>query len=131
MTIKSFFKKVGNGFKKAGRWIRDKALPAVGRIAKPVFSLIGALPGHIGMVGKIGSGIANVLHDGISKIPNTNIKDKLNRMVGTATEGLQRVVGNANDVANKINNGIGVARDVGNTIKQGINTQIKPVLRPI
>lgn len=131
MTIKSFFKKVGNGFKKAGRWIRDKALPAVGRIAKPVFSLIGALPGHIGMVGKIGSGIANVLHDGISKIPNTNIKDKLNRMVGTATEGLQRVVGNANDVANKINNGIGVVRDVGNTIKQGINTQIKPVLRPI
>lgn len=131
MTIKSFFKKVGNGFKKAGRWIRDKALPAVGRIAKPVFSLIGALPGHIGMVGKIGSGIANVLHDGISKIPNTNIKDKLNRMVGTANEGLQRVVGNANDVANKINNGIGVVRDVGNTIKQGINTQIKPVLRPI
>lgn len=131
MTIKSFFKKVGNGFKKAGRWIRDKALPVVGRIAKPVFSLIGALPGHIGMVGKIGSGIANVLHDGISKIPNTNIKDKLNRMVGTANEGLQRVVGNANDVANKINNGIGVARDVGNTIKQGINTQIKPVLRPI
>ena len=131
MSLKSFFKKVGNGFKKAGRWIRDKALPAVGRIAKPVFSLIGALPGHIGMVGKIGSGIANVLHDGISKIPNTNIKDKLNRMVGTATEGLQRVVGNANDVANKINNGIGVVRDVGNTIKQGINTQIKPVLRPI
>lgn len=131
MGLKSFFKKVGNGFKKAGRWIRDKALPAVGRIAKPVFSLIGALPGHIGMVGKIGSGIANVLHDGISKIPNTNIKDKLNRMVGTATEGLQRVVGNANDVANKINNGIGVVRDVGNTIKQGINTQIKPVLRPI
>lgn len=131
MGLKSFFKKVGNGFKKAGRWIRDKALPAVGRIAKPVFSLIGALPGHIGMVGKIGSGIANVLHDGISKIPNTNIKDKLNRMVGTATEGLQRVVGNANDIANKINNGIGVVRDVGNTIKQGINTQIKPVLRPI
>lgn len=129
MTIKSFFKKVGNGFKKAGRWIRDKALPVVGRIAKPVFSLIGALPGHIGMVGEIG--IANVLNDGINKIPNTNIKDKLNRMVGTANEGLQRVVGNANDVANKINNGIGVARDVGNTIKQGINTQIKPVLRPI
>ena len=131
MGLKSFFKKVGNGFKKAGSWIRDKALLVVGRIAKPVFSLIGALPGHIGMVGKIGSGIANVLHDGISKIPNTNIKDKLNRMVGTANEGLQRVVGNANDVANKINNGIGVARDVGNTIKQGINTQIKPVLRPI
>ena len=55
MGIKSFFQKIGNGIKKAGRWVRDKALPVVGRIAKPVLGILGMLPGQLGMVGKIGS----------------------------------------------------------------------------
>ena len=130
MGIKSFFKKIGNGIKKAGRWIRDKALPVVGRIAKPVLGLMGALPGHIGMIGKIGSGIASVLHDGISKIPNDGVRDKLNRYVARGNEGFQRTVDVAKDGANRVKQGIDVARDVGNTIKHGIETQVKPAVMP-
>lgn len=62
MGIKSFFRKIGNGIRKAGRFIKDKVFPVVGRIAKPVLNVIGALPGVAGVVGRIGSGIANVLH---------------------------------------------------------------------
>lgn len=46
MGIKDFFRKVGNGIRKAGRWVRNRALPAVGRIAKPILNMIGARPGH-------------------------------------------------------------------------------------
>ena len=130
MGIKNFFKKIGNGIRKAGRWIRDRALPAVGRIAKPILGMIGALPGHIGTIGRIGSGIAKVLHEGISKIPNEGVRDRLNGVISRGNEGFQRLVDGAKDGANRVNNGIGVARDIGNTIKQGINTQIKPAIPP-
>ena len=130
MGIKDFFRKVGNGIRKAGRWVRDRALPAVGRIAKPILGMIGALPGHIGMIGRIGSGIADVLHQGISKIPNESIKDRLNGIVARGNEGFQRITDGAKDGANRVNNGIGVARDVVDTVKQGINTQIKPAIPP-
>ena len=47
MSIKNFLRKVGNGIRKAGRWVPDISLSAVGRIAKPILGMIGALPGHI------------------------------------------------------------------------------------
>lgn len=89
-----------------------------------------ALPGHIGMIGKIGSGIANVLHDGISKIPNDGVRDKLNRYIARGNEGIQRTIDVAKDGDNRVNQGIGVVRDVGNTIKHGFETQIKPTVMP-
>ena len=38
MGIKSFFKKIGRGFKKEGRWIKDNALPAIGRVVKTILN---------------------------------------------------------------------------------------------
>ena len=128
MGIRSFFKKIGSGIKKAGRWIRDRALPAVSRIAKPVLSLIGALPGKIGMIGRIGSGITNMLHEGISKIPNERARDRLNDVVARGNEGFQRIVDGAKDGANRVNNGIGVVKDIATGLKQGYNNQIKPAI---
>ena len=72
--LKSFFKKIGNGFKKVGRWIKDKALPVVGKIAKPVLNVIGMLPGKIGAIGKVGSGIVDVLNNVTNKIPNKDAR---------------------------------------------------------
>ena len=45
--IKNFFNKIGQGLKKVGRFVKDKALPAIGRIAKPVLNIIGMLPGKV------------------------------------------------------------------------------------
>ena len=53
--LKSFFKNIGNGIKKAGRWIKDKALPVIGRIAQPILNVMGMIPGKLGMIGKVGS----------------------------------------------------------------------------
>ena len=50
MGIKNFFKKIGQGFKKAGRWIKEKALPFVGRIAKPILNVMSMIPGKIGAI---------------------------------------------------------------------------------
>ena len=66
MGIKDFFKKIGRGFKKAGRWIKDKALPAIGRVVKPILNVVGLLPGKIGMIGKIGGAVTNLIHEGLN-----------------------------------------------------------------
>ena len=128
MGIKSFFKNIGNSIKKAGRWIRDRALPAVGRVAKPILGMLGVLPGKIGTISRIGSGISDVLHQGISKIPNEGVRDRLNNIVARGNEGFQRITDTARDGATGINNNIGVAKDIVGTIKQGYNNQIKPAI---
>lgn len=79
MGIKDFFRKIGHGIRKAGRWVRDRAIPAIGRIAKPIMNVIGLLPGKLGMIGKIGSAVTGVLHGAVEKIPNKDIRDKLDR----------------------------------------------------
>ncbi|KAK8844236.1 hypothetical protein M9Y10_024447 [Tritrichomonas musculus] len=61
------------------------------------------ITGHIGMIGKIGSGRADVLHQGINKIPNEGIKDRLNGIVARENEGFQRITDGARDGANRVN----------------------------
>ena len=46
MTLKSFLKKVGRGIAKAGRWVKNKAIPFVGRLAKPILNGISMLPAN-------------------------------------------------------------------------------------
>ena len=110
--IKSFFKKVWGGIKKAGRFVKDKVLPVVGRIAKPVLSVIGALPGKIGMIGKIGSGVANILHGATEKIPNEDARRKLDDIISRGHDKFQTVVDRGRSVADGANRTVGVARDV-------------------
>ena len=59
-------------------------MPVVGRITKPVLNVISALPGQIGMIGKIGSGIANILHGATSKIPNEDARKRINDVIACA-----------------------------------------------
>ena len=116
--IKSFFKKVWGGIKKAGRFVKDKVLPVVGRIAKPVLSVIGALPGKIGMIGKIGSGVANILHDATEKIPNEDARRKLDDIISRGHDKFQTVVDRGRDIANGANRTVDVGRDMINRFKQ-------------
>lgn len=125
--IKSFFRKVWGGIKKAGRFVKDKVLPTVGRIAKPILGVIGALPGKIGMIGKIGSGIANVLHGATQNIPNEDARKKIDDVIARGNERFQGVVDRGRDIANGANNAVGVARDVAN----GIRDQVKDIPKVI
>lgn len=128
MGIKSFFKKVGNGIKKAGRWVRDKALPAVGRIVKPVMNVISMLPGKIGMIGKLGTAITGVLHNATDKIPNKDARDKINHVIDQGNTNFNRFVDKGQQFANDVNNKIGVGKEIVNTIKDGYKNQIKPAI---
>lgn len=127
MSIKKFFKKIGDGFKKAGRWIKNKALPVVGRIVKPILNVVGLLPGKIGMVGKVGSAIAGAASGIINKIPNQQAREKLQGVVDNVNSKVQEGVAKGQQIAN-------VANNVIDATKQGIGNVagvIKPaVLKP-
>mgnify|MGYP001039755728 FL=1 len=116
--LKSFFGKIGNGLRKAGRFVRDKVFPTVGRIAKPILGIISALPGKIGMIGKIGGGIANILHDATSKIPNEDARKRIDDVIARTNEKIQGVVDRGKDLANGANTAIDVGRDVIHRFKQ-------------
>ena len=121
--LKSFFKKIGQGFKKAGRWIKDKALPAIGRIAKPILGVMGMLPGKIGMIGKVGSAVTNVLHNVTEKIPNKDARDKINSVIDKGSDKFQTVIDKGKGYAETANN-------IVNTAKDGINNIVKPAVMP-
>ena len=126
--LKSFFKKVGNGFKKAGRWVRDKALPAVGRIVKPALNVISMLPGKIGMIGKLGSAITGVLHGATSTIPNKDVRDKLDNIIDRGNNGFQGVVDRGRNAADRVNHGIGQTRETYDRLRNDYESKIRPIV---
>ena len=125
-SFKRFFSKVWGGLKKAGRWVKDKALPVIGRIAKPILNVMGVLPGHLGMVGKIGSAIAGVASNVIDKIPNQNIQDKLHGIVDKANNTVQAGIDKGQQIAH-------TANDIVNAAKEGVGrlgSLVKPAVQP-
>ena len=128
--IKSFFKKIGRGFKKAGRWIKDKALPAIGRVVKPILNVVGLLPGKIGMIGKIGGAVTNLLHEGVNNIPNKDVRDKINGAIARGNEKFQGVIDKGKDLAEGTNRAIGVGKEIINTVKDGAQNLVKPAVPP-
>ncbi len=130
MGIKDFFRKIGRGLKKAGRWIKEKALPVIGRIAKPILGAMSMMPGQIGAVGKIGSIATNVLHGLVSNIPNKDARDKMQNAIARGNETFQGAIDRGKEFANNVNKTIGVGRDVINTVKDGIQNVMKPAVQP-
>ena len=120
MGIKNFFKKIGNGLKKAGRFIKNKVFPVIGRIAKPILNVVGALPGKIGLIGQIGSGVSNILHGATQNIPNADVKDKLNRIIDRGANAFQGIVDRGKGAANAVNTTVNTGKDVYNEIRNGI-----------
>ena len=126
MGIKKFFSKVWGGLKSAGRWVKDKALPVIGRVAKPILNIMGMMPGHLGMIGKVGSAIAGVASNVIDKIPNQNIQNKLHGIVDKANNTVQSGVEKGQQIAQTANN-------IVNAAKEGVGTigsLVKPAVVP-
>ena len=132
MGIKNFFRKIGqgikkggrwvwNGIKKAGRWAKDNVLPVVGQIAGTGLNILGALPGKIGMFGKLGSAAFNALHNITNSIPNEDVKQKVNDYLATGNEKFQGAIDKGIDITNRINGGINQARQTYEIIKNDPN----------
>ena len=124
MGFKSFFKKIGQGFKKVGRFIKDKAMPFVGRLAKPILNVISMLPGKIGAIGKVGSAVTEVLHNVTDQIPNKEARDKINNVLDKGNDKFQTVVDKGKGYADTANN-------IVNTAKDGFNNIVKPAIPSI
>ena len=124
--IKRFFGKIWNGIKSAGRFVKNKALPFVGRLLKPVLNVVSALPGKIGMIGKVGSVVHDVASDVIKQIPNKDTRDKIQGVVDHSNDKFQGVVDRGrqyaqtgNDMITTIRNG---ANRVGGLLKPAVLT---------
>ena len=128
MSIKRFFNKVGKGLKKVGRFVKDKVFPVVGRMAKPILNVISALPGQIGMVGKIGSAITGILHNATDQIPNNTARERLNKIIDKGKDGFDRVVDTGQHYAERANDTVDRGRRMVDIVKDGYNNQIKPIV---
>ena len=106
--------------------MKNKALPAIGRVAKPILNVMGMLPGHLGVIGKVGSAVAGVASNLIDKIPNQNIQNKLHGIVDKANNTVQAGVDKGQQIAH-------TANDIVNAAKEGvgrIGSVIKPAVPP-
>ena len=94
MGIKDFFRKVGSGIKnglKAGyNWVKDKALPVVGRIADTGMNILSLLPGKLRMIGKVGSFIGSGIKAITGQIGNKDLSKKID-------DGVDRLQGKLDD----------------------------------
>ena len=124
MGIKSFLKKVGNGIRKAGRWVKNKAIPFVGRLAKPIMQGISMLPGKIGMISKLGSALTGMAESIVDKVPNDNVRNKLHGWIEREARAGQRLAENAQHITK-------FSADAINDIKNRIQNDVKPLIKPI
>ena len=123
MGLKSFFKKIGQGLKKVGRFVKDKALPAIGRIAKPILNVMSLIPGKIGAIGQIGSAVTSALHGITEKIPNKDVRDKIDNVINKGNDKFQTVIDKGKEYADTGNQIVGAAKD-------GWNKLVKPAVQP-
>ena len=123
MSIKKFFKKIGNGFRKAGRWIKDKAIPFAGRLIKPILHGISALPGKLGMIGKLGSAVTGIAGGIVNKIPNDKVRGRMNEWIEHESRIGQDKFDKITEIAKR-------AKDMVDETRNRINNEVKPILKP-
>ena len=121
MSIKSFLKKVGGGIRKAGRWVKRKAIPFIGRLAKPILNGISLLPGKLGMIGKLGSALTGIAGGVVDQIPNDKVRDKVRNWIDHEAKLGRTVIDKAKDIAQRTN-------DTINDVKNRYNNEVKPIL---
>ena len=123
MGLKSFFKKIGQGLKKVGRFVKEKALPVIGRIAKSVLNVMSLIPGKIGAIGQIGSAVTSALHGITEKIPNKDVRDKIDNVINKGNDKFQTVIDKGKQYAETGNQIVDAAKD-------GWNKLVKPAVQP-
>ena len=124
MGVKNFFKKIGKGIVKAGRFIKNKAIPFVGRLAKPILNGISMLPGKIGYIGKLGSALSGMAESIVPKIPNEDMR----RKVGGWLENERRI---GHKTFEKFKSGAESLKDTMDDIKNRYQNEVKPLIKPI
>ena len=121
MSIKSFLKKVGGGIRKAGRWVKNKAIPFAGKLIKPILNGISLLPDKLGWIGKLGSAMTGIAGGVVDQIPNDKVRDKVRNWIDHEAKLGRTVIDKAKDIAQRTN-------DTINDVKNRYNNEVKPIL---
>lgn len=69
-------------------------------------------------------------HDTISKIPNKEVRNKLDNAVSNGNDKFQGIVDRGKGIADGVNRTIGVGREMVDTVKKGWNQQVRPTVLP-
>ena len=112
MGVKSFFKKlwggvksvagkVWGGLKKGAKFVGKLFKPVIS-IAKPILGVASALPGKLGVIGKVGSAAAGIAQNIIDRIPNEKAREKLTQVVDKGKGVVDQVQKKAEGVAGKV-----------------------------
>ena len=124
MSIKLFLKKIGGAISKAGRWVKNKAIPFVGRLAKPILNGISMLPGKLGLIGKLGSALTGIAGGVVDQIPNDKVRDKVRNWIDHEAKLGRTAIDKAQDIAQRTNNTI-------DDVRNRFNNEVKPLIKPI
>ena len=132
MGIGNFFRNVWNGAKKGATKVYGglrKGAEFVGRIAKPIGRLastaggiIGMLPGHVGLIGKVLFAGGEAIKSLTNSLPNSAVKDKLNNAIdrglttgGAFVNSAQRIAQKVSDSGQSyLNAGSNIINRIGN-----------------
>jgi hypothetical protein len=98
--IKKVGSKVGQGFKKAGRWVADKGKKVIG-LAQKGLGVLGMLPGKLGMIGKVGSAGLSVVKGITDQIPNQKAKDAINGVINKSEDLMNKGIQKGSELAQK------------------------------
>ena len=137
--IKNFFSRIGNGIKsgatKVWNGVRN-GIGYVGRIAKPLSSMalgagsiLGRIPGTVGLVGKALQGGGAVLKSLTDSLPNSSVKEKINNAIEKGLNYGNSAINKAQNYANTISNtgqnylyaGANIANKVGDIATDFVN----------
>lgn len=112
MGIKKFFTNAANKVGKfAGKVVSTvkrapelvgKIVKPIASIAKPVFGVMSALPGQLGVIGKAGSAVASIAKNIVDRIPNQQAKNTLNHLIDKGKGLVDQTQSRAQDIAGKI-----------------------------
>ena len=113
-----------------GQFVTEKVIPTVGRIAKPALGIISALPGKLGMIGKVGSTVLGALGGAAEHIPNQQIREGVQnglRKIGETGDRVSQVI---SDGAQRITGAADAMKPVTQVIQPTID-KLKPFFQTV
>lgn len=139
--LKGFGKRVWSGIKGFGKNVVDtgkkvfkKVGEVAGKVVSPVAKVLSYLPGTLGTVGRVVSGVTDAVKTVTDQIPNSEAKKKINDFVSKIDDTSQKVIGKigeggqkAQDVIKRVETGLDVAKQIPGQMKDAF---MKRVIAP-
>lgn len=121
--IKGFGKKVIEG----GKTVFKKIGEVAGKVVSPVAKVLSYLPGTMGTIGRVVSGVSDAIKTATNQIPNEKAKEKINQFISKADDTSHKVIGKIEDGGRKVQDfmqraktGIDVVKKIPDSMKDAI-----------